>query len=88
MGGDYNITELNYVMDCINSRGLKNCLYTGLNYIPTGLKMLDYIKIGEYKKELGGLDKLTTNQKFYKNIDGQYVDITSVFQVKENLYVN
>lgn len=86
MGGDYNIPELNYVMNCINGRGLKNCLYTGLNYIPVGLEMLDYIKIGEYKKDLGGLDKLTTNQRFYKNVNGQYVDITNVFQTKEMLY--
>jgi len=87
MGGDYNIAELNYVMQCIKSKGLKTCLYTGLNYIPAGLDMLDYIKIGEYKKELGGLDKLTTNQRFYKNVNGQYKDITNVFQTKEMLYV-
>ena len=86
MGGDYNIPELNYVMNCINSKGLKNCLYTGLNHIPIGLERLDYIKIGEYRKELGGLDKPTTNQRFYKNVNGQYVDITDIFQIKEKMY--
>ena len=86
MGGDYNIPELNLIMEYISHHGLKTCLYTGLNYIPTGLMMLDYIKIGSYKKELGGLDKLTTNQRFYKNVNNQYVDITEVFQTKEKLY--
>lgn len=87
MGGDYNIEELNYIIRYISDSGLKTCLYTGLNYVPIGLEMLDYIKIGEYKEELGGLDKPTTNQRFYKNVNGQYQDVTHVFQVKEKLYV-
>lgn len=82
MGGDYNISELNFIINCISSKGLKTCLYTGLNHIPVGLEKLDYLKIGAYKKELGGLDKATTNQRFYKNIDGRYKDITKVFQIK------
>ena len=86
MGGDYNITELNYVFTLIANSGLKTCLYTGLNHIPIGLNPLDYIKIGEYRKDLGGLDKSTTNQRFYKNINGQYKNITNIFQVKETLY--
>lgn len=86
MGGDYNIIELNYIFSLIANSGLKTCLYTGMNYIPTGLIMLDYIKIGEYKKEFGGLDYRTTNQRFYKNVGGQYQDITNVFQTKEMLY--
>jgi len=87
MGGDYNVAELNYVFNLIANNRLRTCLYTGLNHIPIGLMMLDYIKIGEYKKELGGLDKITTNQRFYKNVNGQYRDITKIFQVKEMLYV-
>lgn len=87
MGGDYNIAELNYVFNLISDNGLKTCLYTGLNHIPIGLTMLDYIKVGEYKKECGGLNKLTTNQRFYKNVNGQYKDITNMFQKKEMLYV-
>lgn len=86
MGGDYNITELNYVFDTITNSGLKTCLYTGLNYIPVGLVKLDYIKVGSYKRELGGLNKITTNQRFYKNINGQYQDVTKLFQIKEELY--
>ena len=86
MGGDYNVTELNQALDLIKSMGYKTCIYLGCNYIPPKLQPVDYLKIGSYKKNLGGLDKLTTNQRFYKNINGQYVDITYVFQTKERLY--
>ncbi len=86
MGGDYNIMELNQALDFIETRGYKTCVYLGCNYIPPKLHTVNYLKIGSYKKNLGGLDKLTTNQRFYKNIDGQYVDITYVFQTKERLY--
>ena len=86
MGGDYNISELNHIFTLISQSGLKTCLYTGLNHIPVGLNSLDYIKIGEYRNTLGGLDKCTTNQRFYKRINGQYKDITNIFQVKEMLY--
>ena len=30
------------------------------------LEYFDYIKTGSYKKELGGLDSITTNQRFYE----------------------
>ena len=87
MGGDYNITELNAALAYIQSRGYKTCVYLGCNYIPPNLIDVDYLKIGSFKKNLGGLDKLTTNQRFYKNVNGQYKDITYVFQTKERLYV-
>ena len=87
MGGDYNITELNAVLAYIKNKGYKTCVYLGCNYIPSNLTEVDYLKIGSYKKELGGLDHPTTNQRFYKNINGQYHDITKVFQTKEEAYV-
>lgn len=83
MGGDYNIIELNQALDYIKARGYKTCVYLGCNYIPPKLHEVDYLKIGSYKKELGGLDHPTTNQRFYKNINGQYKDITKVFQNRE-----
>lgn len=47
-------------------------------------KFIDYLKIGPYIKELGGLDSPTTNQKMYKfkPISGfiLYKDITKKFQ--------
>lgn len=49
--------------------GLKLCLYTGLNYeeVPKELiPYLDYIKVGRYIEELGGLASPKTNQKLIK----------------------
>lgn len=87
MGGDYNIFELNQLIGYISMRGYKTCVYLGCDYLPIELDAVDYLKIGSYKKEFGGLDKLTTNQRFYKRVNDQYVDITRVFQTKERLYV-
>ena len=87
MGGDYNIVELNTVLTFIKNKGYKTCVYLGCNYIPNSLIEVDYLKIGSFKKSLGGLDKITTNQRFYKNVNGQYKDITYVLQTKERLYV-
>lgn len=85
MGGDQNPQELNNLIDYVHSRKLKVCLYTGSNSIPKDIFHLDYLKIGRYSEELGGLDKSTTNQRFYKRAnDDYYIDITSAFQKLSN----
>lgn len=68
LGGEHDIdalTELFYHA----RRYVKTAWYCGLEEIPKDhqgiLQYLDYIKLGPYKEELGGLDKLTTNQKLY-----------------------
>lgn len=41
---------------------------------------LTYLKIGSYQKDLGGLDKPTTNQRYYvRETDGEWHDRTSLF---------
>lgn len=41
---------------------------------------LTYLKIGSYQKDLGGLDKTTTNQRYYvKGKDGKWHDRTYLF---------
>ena len=47
-----------------------------------GISIFDYIKLGPYKKELGGLDNKNTNQRLYMKVDGNelnatFIDITS-----------
>jgi anaerobic ribonucleoside-triphosphate reductase activating protein len=43
----------------------------------------DFIKLGPYKSQLGGLKEKTTNQKLYKKTEkGEFVDITSRFWKK------
>lgn len=67
MGGE--IDSLEYLWFWIHTRHpwLKIAWYTGIDYIPKNkaIEYLDYIKVGPYKKEFGGLDSLNTNQRFY-----------------------
>ena len=67
MGGDQNKKELIEAIKICKNNNLKTCLYTGNNYLDPVLCIhLDYIKIGEFKEELGGLNKSSTNQRLYK----------------------
>ena len=53
-------------------------MYSGANNIGTFdscLDYLDYLKIGPYKKELGGLDSPNTNQKFYVVIKDEDAEV-------------
>ena len=69
MGGDQNSKELEYCIDKAKEKQLKTCLYTGtdnINLIDKSIiQKLDYIKVGKYIEDLGGLDSKTTNQKMY-----------------------
>ena len=42
--------------------------------------MLDYVKTGSYKEELGGINVKGTNQILWKRVDGELVDITTEMQ--------
>lgn len=85
MGGDDapfadNLVEL---ADYCHKRGVKTALYSGATSIPDYLwKHFDYIKIGPYMQELGGLVNKTTNQRMYKKHDIYWEDITSKFWKK------
>lgn len=69
MGGDQNQDELLSCLQKVKERNLKTCLYTGNDNIDSiskeVIKNLDYIKIGRYVEELGGLSCKTTNQKMF-----------------------
>lgn len=93
MGGDSDIENLIKLLAFIKEHThLKVCWYTGRLNLPedkanTLLYLLDYVKFGPYIKELGGLDKKTTNQKFYKlrmwKEQLQFIDITNKFSKHE-----
>lgn len=77
MGGEWLPSELLHKLKLVNTFGLKTALYTGLDYQEIKdisnelLSELDYIKVGRWVEELGGLDSIKTNQQFiklYKNI--------------------
>lgn len=53
----------------------------GINSYYAYCTPLTYLKVGSYKKELGGLSSDKTNQKFYERdwLDGEWHDRTSLF---------
>lgn len=68
-GGEWLIEELEVFIDYVKSRNLKVCLFTGRNleyFSVEFLSKLDFIKVGIYKENLGGLKSEQTNQKFIK----------------------
>lgn len=87
MGGD---CDHNYVCELaefikVNHPDLKVCWYTGRDELDCDTKNFDYIKIGHYNAELGSLDKKTTNQRFYRISEGEMIDETEKFWIKNSL---
>lgn len=85
MGGD-DPAQLEDLLWCANyckDKGYKIALYSGAEQVPECIwKIFDYVKIGPYKQELGGLDNKNTNQKIYKKQDNEWIDITYKFWKK------
>lgn len=84
MGGDRNIWKVRDMIFAVRDQyqDLKIAWYSGQDELhPVMMCELDYYKYGSYKKELGGLDSSTTNQRLYKvnRGTGQAEDITSKF---------
>ncbi|MDH2997601.1 anaerobic ribonucleoside-triphosphate reductase activating protein [Pasteurellaceae bacterium LFhippo2] len=67
MGGEWQEQNLLAMLKLVKEQGLKTCLYTGLELDQVSdslLNELDYIKTGRWIAERGGLNSLTTNQRF------------------------
>lgn len=91
MGGTHDMTQLTSAINIVKENKLKVCIYTGENYEGNEekfnkiLENIDYIKFGPYIEELGGLDKETTNQRFYEVINGAlFADKTYLFRKSWN----
>lgn len=67
MGGEqYHDILLSHLKYC-ESLKIKTALYTGADDVDDEIKQhLNYLKVGAYKKELGGLESPITNQKLIK----------------------
>lgn len=80
MGGDANPSYLNHLAGLLrdSESSLRIAWYSGRQELSdkVDLKNFDYIKLGPYIEELGGLDKKTTNQVLYKVVGSDLVDIT------------
>ena len=70
MGGDADTIEVERLAKWIKTHypHLKTAWYSGSEKIADGfdLAVLDFIKVGPYKQELGGLKSPKTNQALYK----------------------
>lgn len=85
LGGDdiKQIEELKECLQICKEAGFKTGLYSGFNDIKEELlPLLDYYKIGSYKKECGGLKSPKTNQRLYKINNNKLEDITYKFWEK------
>ncbi len=73
MGGDNDTKEVNRMAAWLKKTyGLKIGWYSGNKELSQDieLKNFDYVKLGPYIEELGGLKQKTTNQKLYKILPG------------------
>ena len=86
MGGDAHPDEVSALAGFIR-RGLdrKSAWYSGAEAIPSAIERtnFDYIKVGPYREEFGGLKNPETNQRLYAVApDGSLTDITARFRRK------
>ena len=58
---------------------LKLAWYSGNDIMPRYANLFDYVKIGGYKADLGGLNSRTTNQRLFRITHNIPEDITSRF---------
>ena len=82
MGGDSNPSYIDALAQWIKiNYPLKVAWYSGRQELAKeiNLKWFDFLKLGPYIEELGPLNSKTTNQRFYKVVNDELIDITSVF---------
>jgi len=69
-GGEWEPEELVTYLKYVKSKNLKTALYSGLDNIEdiseNIINNLDYLKIGKFIEELGGLNSENTNQRIIK----------------------
>ena len=82
MGGDSNSSDIDALAQWVKIYyPLKVAWYSGRQELAKeiNLKWFDFLKLGPYIEELGPLNNKTTNQRFYKVVNDELIDITSVF---------
>jgi anaerobic ribonucleoside-triphosphate reductase activating protein len=88
MGGDADPKGINLLAEYIHEEHptFKVAWYSGRLRVPAGVCKtdFDYLKIGPYIRHLGPLNKPTTNQRLYRQIEnGRFEDITYRFWQKQ-----
>lgn len=83
MGGDRFPNDVETLAGYLRAQTrLKVAWYSGNAVLPRNARLFDYIKIGGFNPERGGLRSRTTNQRLYRNVDGSMQDITYRFWEK------
>jgi anaerobic ribonucleoside-triphosphate reductase activating protein len=86
LGGDWDEDSLVPILGFIRSNyaNLKTALYSGKDSLKSVsesiLERLNYIKIGRFIEDKGGLENPNTNQKLYVLIDNNPIDVTYKFR--------
>ena len=80
MGGDNSPEEVLKLAKFVKHFYKKTAWYSGnAELYENALQCFDYIKLGKYVEELGGLNSPTTNQRFYRVENSTMIDITERF---------
>ena len=83
MGGDANPSEVDDIAQDIKEYypELKVGWYSGRQELSKDIHLCNfsYIKLGPYMEDKGALDNVNTNQRFYKVVNDELIDITSRF---------
>ena len=83
MGGDLTPELINNLAQFVKKsfKNIKVSWYSGKKILSEkiDLEFFDYIKLGPYISKFGGLDKKSTNQRFYRVDNNSLLDITNLF---------
>ncbi len=83
MGGDSDPVAVEALAKYIRLKRplLKIAWYSGRQEFASGIEaqVFDYIKLGPYIEKFGALRSSATNQRLYRILNGEFVDITSSF---------
>lgn len=64
-GGEWHLSELIELLNIAKQQKLITCLYSGFEKLPKRLyQQLDYLKLGAWQQQRGGLAEPNTNQRF------------------------
>lgn len=84
MGGDaapQEVKDLAFFVQRITHQRVKTAWYSGKQHLPElfDVTCFNFIKLGPYVEQLGGLTQSTTNQRFYRVEGTQLIDETHLF---------
>jgi len=84
MGGDASPKEVQHLATFLKKQTafkIKVAWYSGRQELPSNFEIVhfDFIKLGPYVQNLGGLNSLTTNQRFYRVENAKMIDDTKMF---------